>query len=161
MHNRVCIIYHNCITLRKDGLIGQVKIGNRQQPICIPGNSAITIPGHTNKLPPRTTHLVEQADHHNLLLGIVVNQCMAIPKARAIPIILITTKRFNVWVRHPLLAAMLYDTEFNQLEYRATTDWEGENIKFGFQPVPPQLIDIYSCQVEAGPIQPPCPKIER
>ena len=38
---------------------------------------------------------------------------------------------------------------------------EGDNILVGFQPVPPQLIDINSCQVEAGPIQPNKPKIER
>ena len=40
-------------------------------------------------------------------------------------------------------------------------DWEGENIKIRFQPVPLQLIDINSCQVEAGPIQPTSPKIEK
>ena len=40
-------------------------------------------------------------------------------------------------------------------------DWEGENIKIGFQHVPPQLIDINSCQVEIGPIPPTSPKIER
>ena len=34
-------------------------------------------------------------------------------------------------------------------------DWEGENIKIGFQPVPPQLIDINSCQVETGSLNPP------
>ena len=68
--------------LRKDGLTGQVTIGNREQPICIPRNSIITILGCTNKLPPRTTCLVEQVEHHNLPLGIVINWCMAIPKAR-------------------------------------------------------------------------------
>ena len=104
---------------------------------------------------------MEQVEHHNLLFGIVVNQCVAFPKARAIPIILVNTNRFNVWVRQPLLAAEFYDAEFNQLEYRSTMDQKGENIKIQFQHVPPQLIDINSCQVEAGPIQPTSPKIER
>ena len=62
--------------------MGQVTIGNKQQPISIPRNSTITILGHTNKLQPRITCLVEQAEHHNLALGIVINQCMAILKAR-------------------------------------------------------------------------------
>ena len=44
--------------ISKDWLIGQVTIGTKQQPICSPVNSAITIPGHTNKLPPRITCLV-------------------------------------------------------------------------------------------------------
>ena len=59
--------------LRKDKLISQVIIGNRQQPICIPSYSALTVPVHINKLPPRTTWLVEQVEHHNSLFGIVVN----------------------------------------------------------------------------------------
>ena len=93
--------------IRKDGLIGQVTIGTKQQPICIPGNSAITILGCTNKLPPRITCLVEQVEHHNQPFGIVINWCMAIPKARTTPMIIVNTNRYNVWVRQPLLAAKL------------------------------------------------------
>ena len=40
-------------------------------------------------------------------------------------------------------------------------DQEGEDIKIGFHPVAPQLINIISCQVETEPIQPTSPKIER
>ena len=86
---------------------------------------------------------------------------MAIPKARAIPIIIINTNKYNVWVRQPLLASQLYDAECDQIEYRATMDWEGGNITIGFQPVAPQLIDINSSQVEVGPVQPASPKIEK
>ena len=88
---------------------------------------------------------------------------MAIPKTRATPIIIINTNTFNVWVRQPLLAVELYDAEYDQIEYRirATMDWEGENIKIRFYPVPPQLLDINSCQVEVGPVQPISPEIER
>ena len=49
--------------------------------------------------------------------------------------------------------------ECDQIEYKVPIDWEGENTKIGFQPVPPQLIDINSCQVEAGPIQPLVPNL--
>ena len=38
---------------------------------------------------------------------------------------------------------------------------KGNNFSVGFQPVPPQLIDINSCQKKAGPIQPNNPKIAR
>ena len=131
--------------IRKDGLLDQVTTGTKQQPICIPSNSTITIPGHSNKLPPRITCLVEQVECHNLPLGIVINQCMAIPKARTIPVIIINTNRYNVWVRQPLLAAKLFDAECDEIEYRATMDWEGDKISIGFQPVPPQLIDTNSC----------------
>ena len=147
--------------IRKDGLIGQVTVGTKQQPICIPRSSTITIPGCTNKLPPRITCLVEPAEHHNLPLGIMINRCVAIPKARPIPVILINTNRYNVWIRQPLLAAELFDAGCNEMEYRANMNQEGNNISVGFQPVPSQLIDTNSCQVEAGHIQPDGPEIEK
>ena len=68
--------------LRKDGLIGQVTIGNRQQPICIPVNSTTTILECTNKLPLRTICLVDQVEHHNLPFGIVVSMSVANPKGK-------------------------------------------------------------------------------
>ena len=86
---------------------------------------------------------------------------MAIQEARVIPITIINTNKFNIWVRQSLLAAQLYDAGCDQIEYRTTTDWEENNINVWFQPVPPQLINIKSCQVEAGPIQLISPKIER
>ena len=82
---------------------------------CIPRNSTITIPGPMSKLPSRITCLVEQAEHHSLPLGIVINWCMATPKARSIPVILINTNRFNVWIRQPLLAAKLFDVDCNKM----------------------------------------------
>ena len=97
---------------------------------------------------------MKQAEHHNLPVGIVINQCMAILKARAMPVIIINTNRYNVWVRQPLLAAKLFDVECDEIEYRAAMDQEGDNISTGFQPISPQLIDANSCQVEARPIQP-------
>ena len=62
---------------RKDGAIGQVTIGSELNPVCVPGNLAITVLGQTNKILPRITCLVEQAQHHNLLPGIVINRCVA------------------------------------------------------------------------------------
>ena len=92
-------------------------------------------------MPPRVTCLLEQAEHHNLPFGIVIKWCMATQKARTIPMIIINTNRYNVWVRQPLLAAKLFDVEYNEIEYRVTMDWEADTISVGFQPVPLQLID--------------------
>ena len=83
------------------------------------------------------------------------------PKARTIPVIIINTNRYNVWIRQPLLAATLFDAECDEIENRVNMNQEGNNISVGFQPVPSQLIDTNSCQVEAGPIQPDSPKIEK
>ena len=56
------------------GQIGQVTIGSRKNPICIPGNSVITVSWHTTKIHPKAVCLVKQAEHHNFPLGIVVNK---------------------------------------------------------------------------------------
>ena len=66
-----------------------------------------------------------------------------------------------VWIRQPLLATKLFDAGCNEIEYRANMNQDGNNISVGFQPVPPQLINTNSCQVEAGPIQPDSLEMER
>ena len=71
----------------------KVTIGSRKNPICIPGNSVITVLGHTTKVPPKAVCLVEQAEHHNLPLGIVVSRCVAKVKSRSVPVILINTTK--------------------------------------------------------------------
>ena len=73
--------------------IGQVTIGSRENPICIPWNSVITVPGHTTKIQPKAVCLVKQAEHHNLPQGIVVNRCVAKVKSRSVPVILINTTK--------------------------------------------------------------------
>ena len=40
-------------------------------------------------------------------------------------------------------------------------DQEEEDIKIGFQPVSPNLVDINNLQLEAEPVQPTSPKIEQ
>ena len=146
--------------IRKDGLIGQVTIGTKQQPICIPGNCTITILGCTNKLPSKVTCLVEQVEHYNLPLCIVINWCMAILKARTIPVIIINTNRYNVWIREPLLAAELFDVECDEIEYKANMYWVDNNISVGFQPVPPQLLTPIAVKWRQNPFNPKVLKLK-
>ena len=73
--------------------IGQVTIGSRKNSICIPRNSVMTVLEHTTKIQPEAVCLVEQAEHHNLPLGIVVNRCVAKVKARSMPVILMNTTK--------------------------------------------------------------------
>ena len=113
----------------KDGAIGQVTIGSEQNPVCVPGNLAITVLGWTNKISPRITCLVEQAQHHNLPLAIVINSCVATTKARSVPVILVNTNRQNVWIWQPLLAAELFSVdEVEKIEHRANMERQGDKI---------------------------------
>ena len=73
--------------------IRQVTIGSNKNPIYIPGNSVITMLGHTTKIHPKAGCLVEQTEHHNLPQGIVVNRCVAKVKSRSVQVILINTTK--------------------------------------------------------------------
>ena len=130
---------------RKNGAIGQVTIGSKQNPVCIPGNSALTVPGQTSKIPSKLTCLVEQAQHHNLPPGIVINRCMATTKARSVPVILVNTSRQNIWIWQPLLAAELFGTnQVKEIEHKADMERQGDNIKISFSPVVPYSIRVRS-----------------
>ena len=135
---------------RKDGAIGQVSIGSKQNPVCVPGNLAITVLGWTNKISPKITCLVEQAQHHNLAPGIVINRCVATTKARSVPVILVNTNRKNVWIWQPLLAAELFSTDqIEKIEHRASMERQGDNVQISFSPVVTSSIRVRSEQVEA------------
>ena len=119
----------NCTLKRKNGAIGQVMVGSKQNPVCIPSNSALTVLGQTNKILSKLTCLVEQAQHHNLHPGIVINRCVATTKARSVPVILVNTNRQNVWIWQPLLAAELFGTDqVKEIKHRADMEREGDNI---------------------------------
>ena len=128
--------------------IGQVTIGSKKTPICIPRNSSITVPGHTTKVHPKAVCLVEQAEHHNLPQGIVVNRCVATVKSRSMPVILINTTKQNVWLRQPLLAAELYAAEYHPIEHRVDIEVEGDVANVSFLPVVPDTIRVQVGQVE-------------
>ena len=133
------------------GHIRQVMIGSGKNPICIPRNSVITVPGHNTKNYPKAVCLVEQAEHHNLPQGKVVNRCVAKVKSRSVPVILINTTMQNVWLQQPLLAADLYDAEYHPIEHWADMEVKGDVANISFLPVVPNTIRVQVEQVEATP----------
>ena len=143
----------------RNGAIGQVTIGSKQDPVCIPDNSALTVLGQTNKNPSKLTCLVEQAQHHNLCPGIVINRCLATTKARSVPVILVNTSRQNVWIHgNPCWPQnCLALIRLKKIEHRANMEREGDNIHISFLPVAPDSIRVRSEQVETvtSSIDPP------
>ena len=130
------------------GHIGQVTIGSKKNPICIPRNSFITVLGYTTKIHSKAVCLVEQAEHHNLPQGIIVNRCVAKVKSRSVPVILINTNKQNVWLQDPLLAAELYTAEYHPVEHQADIEVKGDVAKVSFLPVVPDTIRVQVEQVE-------------
>ena len=55
-------------------------IGINNQPICLPGNSTITLLGKVSKLVTKGSYVIELAVHNNLPSGVVVNHSYVIPK---------------------------------------------------------------------------------
>ena len=120
---------------------GTVTIGINKQPICVPGNSMITVLGKLSKLVKKGLYLIESAVHNNLPSGVVVYcSYYATSKAGQVVVILINTTSRNIWICQPLLAAKIFEVELHPWQYKSILHREGNTIKVGFQPiVPPDM----------------------
>ena len=108
------------------------------------------MPGQTSIIPTKTTCLVEEVQHHNLPLGIVITRCVATTKARSVPVILVNTTKQNVWIWQPLLAAKLFIVDqIDEIEHRTSMERKGDNINISFSPVAPTSVRVKSEQVES------------
>ena len=114
--------------------MGNVIAGSKQEPLCIPRNSTITVPGTTKRPLHGVTCLVEHAANFNLPFGIVVNRCLAHPKAKSVPVLLVNTNSENIWIRQLLLAAEHFEVECHSWEYDTSLDRYGDKVRITFQP---------------------------
>ena len=106
--------------------------------------------GQTQKLPSKITCLFEQAEHHNLPLGIVINRCAATAKARSVPVIVINTSKQNVWIWQSLLAAELFSTDqIDKIEHRTSLEGKEDTINIASSQVTPNT-RVQSEQVEVS-----------
>ena len=127
-------------TINKDGLLGKVLVGNAIQPICVPGNSALTIPGRlgkNTKVPSGTPCVIDTAAVSNLPQGISVNCCLVHPRGKTVPVILMNQNNNNIWIKQPLLAAEIYAVDHLPWDYRVEFQHHGDKIEVAFQPLPP------------------------
>ena len=72
---------HQNVHTDKDEPVGTVMIGTDHQPICVPGNATIMVPGKILKVNKRGLYMLETAAHTNLPSGIVVNHRYDTPKS--------------------------------------------------------------------------------
>ena len=124
-------------------------VGNVTQPICVPGNSALTIPGRlgkNTKVPSGTPCLIDTAAVSNLLQGISVNCCLVHPRGKMVPVILMNQNNHNIWIWQPLLAAEIYVVENLPWDYGVDFHHHGDNIEVAFQPIPPVEI-MATCKI--------------
>ena len=127
-------------TINEDELLGKVLIGNANQPICGPGNSALTIPGRlvkNTKVTSGTPCLIETAVVNNLPQGITMNCCSVHPKGTEVLVILMNQNNYNIWIWQPLLAAEMYWVEHLPWNYGVEFHQQGKSIEVAFQLLPP------------------------
>ena len=96
--------------------------------------------GRAKGVPYRGDFMVELADDSNLPAGVVVNRTYVHPsKSNLVPVTLMNTNDYNVWIRQPLFAAELYEVDEHQWEHETVFVREegSDEIKVHFQPVPP------------------------
>ena len=130
-------------SINEDGLLGKVWIGNTIQPICVPGNSALTILGRLGKntrVPSGTPYPIDTAAVNNLLQGISVDHCLAHPEGSVVLVIVINQNNHNIWIWQPLLAVEFFWVEHLPWDYGVELHQEGNNIEVAFQPL--SLADI-------------------
>ena len=124
-----------------DAVLGQVWVGNTREAICIPANCMKVLQGRMNKITQRLSCMVEASECSNLPLGLVVNSTMVTPnKSKRVPVVLVNTNSYNVWVRQLLLAADIVEAEDCPWDYQPVMSHDGNNIKVPFCPVPPSEI---------------------
>ena len=81
--------------------------------------------------------MVESCDGSNLPMGVVVNRTMVTPnKSKRVPVLLMNTNSYNVWIRQPLLAANVVETEHCLWDYQSFLSCNGNEVKVSFHPMP-------------------------
>ena len=116
-------------TINQDGLLGKVLVGNVNHPLCVPGNSALTILGRlgkNTKVPSGSPCLIDTAAVSNLLQGISVNHCLVHPRGKMVPVILMNQNNHDIWIWQPLLAAKIYLVEHIPWDYGVEFQHHGE-----------------------------------
>ena len=67
----------------------------------------------------------------------MVNRAAVTPsKSNKVPITLINTNSYNVWIRQQLLAADIVEVDHCPWDYHSTMSRDGSDIQVLFQPVP-------------------------
>ena len=83
------------------------------QPICVPVNATITIPGKTSKDKNKKLYMLETAAHTNLPSVVIVKCSYDTPNAGTMSVVPDNTTSRDIWIRQPLLAADIYEVELH------------------------------------------------
>ena len=116
-----------------DATLGQVWVGNPRKVICIPANSVKVIEGKTSRKARRLSCMIEARSQNNLPLGVMVNHTAVTPsKSNRVPITLVNTNSYNVWIKQQLLAADIVEVDHCPWDYHSTMSHDGSEVQVLF-----------------------------
>ena len=119
--------------LSQESVLSQVWVGNPQQAICIPANSMKVVQGRTDRITRQLSCMVEARACNNLTRGVVVNRTMFTPnKNKRVPISLVNTNTYNIWICQTLLVANVVEAEDCPWDYQPIMSHDGNDIKVSF-----------------------------
>ena len=95
------------------------------------------VKGKTSKIAQRLSCMIKARSQNNLPVGIMVNQTMVTPKkSKTVPVTLLDTNSYNVWIWQSLLAADIVEVEHCPWDFHSTMSHDGDQVQVSFCPVP-------------------------
>ena len=91
--------------------------------------------------------MIEVRSQNNLPLGVMVNRTAVTPsKINRVPVTLVNTNSYNVWIKQQLLAADIVEVDHCPWDYHSTMSCDGSEVQVMLRPVPTLDVqaDIFS-----------------
>ena len=133
-----------------DATLGQVWVGDPHQVICIPANSVKVVQGKTSKKARQLSCMIEARSQNNLPLGVMVNRTTVTPsKTSKVPVTLVNTNSYHVWIKQQLLAADIVEVDHCPWDYHSTMSRDGSEAQVSFypEPTPDVQADVLSVSI--------------
>ena len=94
--------------------------------------------------------MIEARSQNNLPLGVMVNRTTVTPsKSNRVPVTLVNTNSYNVWIKQQLLAADIVEVDHCPWDYHSTMSHDGSEVQVLFQPVPTPDVQANIFSVDA------------
>ena len=92
--------------------------------------------------------MIEARSQNNLPMGVIVNQTAVTPtKSKKVPVTLLNTNSYNVWICQQLLAADIVEVKHCPWDFHSTMSCEGDQVQVSFCPVPTPEVQTYVLSV--------------
>ena len=93
--------------------------------------------------------MIEARSQNNLPMGVMVNRTAVTPtKSKRVPITLLNTNFYNVYIRQQLLVADIVEVDHCPWDYHSTMSCDGNEVQVSFCPVPTP--DVQADVLSAG-----------